>query len=350
MPRHAPDDRPPLAAAAELCSELLGRVGFDGSLEALNPAWEAALGWSREELRRTRLLELVVEEDRAALVAALETAARSDGGGARIESRCRRRDGATALLDWRLKADFAREAFVAAARDVTAERGLRERALREQKTGQLGRLTLGLAHDFNNVLTLLQGSLAMLRDDHADADARLRELDEMRAAVECAGELARAMTELGRCGEEGGGSCDLNGVVRRMKSILLRLLRRDVVLDVRLDERLGRVPLDEVRAEQILLNLAVNARDAMVAGGRLTIETALLGERASLEVRDDGVGIPPELLERVFEPFFTTKRPGEGSGLGLATVREIAEGRGGRVEVRSRLGAGTSVVVSLPLV
>jgi PAS domain S-box-containing protein len=247
--------------------------------------------------------------------------------------------------------------------DVTEERRLQAQLLQSQKLESVGRLAGGVAHDFNNLLTVIRGylelSLQSLREDNPLVDY-LTEVD--RAADSAAG-LTQQLLAFSRKQIIAPQVLDLNDVVQRVDAMLQRLLGEHIALEVHPGADLWRVRFDPGQAEQILVNLAVNARDAMPDGGRLTIETSNVrldsayaethpdahpGEYVLLAVSDTGEGMSSETRAHAFEPFFTTKQPGHGTGLGLAMIHGAVSQNGGRVEVYSELGHGTSFKIYLP--
>jgi signal transduction histidine kinase len=236
-------------------------------------------------------------------------------------------------------------------RQARAEREARravERQLQEaQKMEAVGRLAGGIAHDFNNLLTAISGygELALMKLDGAPA----REyVEEMQRASERAAQLTRQLLAFSRRQVLQFEVVDLNAVVADLERMLARLLGVGIELDVRLDASLAPTKADPGQLQQVVLNLALNARDAMPDGGTLAIATANVGPNVVLTVSDTGEGMDEETLARVFEPFFTTKPAGEGTGLGLATVYGIVKQTGGDVSVRSARGSGTIFEVSLP--
>ncbi|HEY6549111.1 MAG TPA: response regulator [Vicinamibacteria bacterium] len=224
--------------------------------------------------------------------------------------------------------------------------------LQSQKMEAVGRLVGGVAHDFNNLLSVILGFAHMLERRSA-GDERLRHpADEIMKAAERAAQLTRRLLRVSRQEVAEPRVFDLNGVVAGLSGMLGRVIGEDVELVLELAPGLAPVRADPGQIEQVILNLVVNARDAMPEGGRLAISTrpAQLGERKSirLTVTDSGVGISPEARERLFEPFFTTKEPGKGTGLGLATVQSIVAQAEGRVSVESAPGQGASFHIELP--
>ena len=245
--------------------------------------------------------------------------------------------------------------------DVTERQRLEELARQGQKLEAVGRLAGGIAHDFNNLLTVILGRCegALARQD-LPAGLR-RELELIKTTGARAAELTRSLLQFSRQGVMQARVLDLNDVVRDAGRLLSRLIGEDLSLELRLQRPLWPVTADPAQLQQVILNLVVNARDAMPNGGALTIETSGVelererrgdaqiqaGQYVRLAVKDTGVGMSPEVLARVFEPFFTTKGP-EGTGLGLPTVYGIVKQSGGYVFLHSRPGQGTTAEVLLP--
>jgi PAS domain S-box-containing protein len=231
-----------------------------------------------------------------------------------------------------------------------------------QKMEAIGQLAGGVAHDFNNILSVILGYADLIGEGLSPADPRAGALAEMRTAAERGAGLTRQLLAFSRKQVLQPKVLDLNGVVSRAETLLRRLIGEDIALTVRLDASAGTVRADPGQLEQVIMNLAVNARDAMPQGGRLVIETsgaeldrapddagaAAAGRYAVLTVRDTGCGMDAAVTERVFEPFFTTKEAGRGTGLGLSTVYGIVTQSGGHIRVSSIPGAGTTFTIALP--
>ncbi|MDQ3367696.1 MAG: ATP-binding protein [Myxococcota bacterium] len=236
-----------------------------------------------------------------------------------------------------------------------SERVQLEQQVREaQKLESLGLLAGGVAHDFNNILAVILSSTSML-DEVIPHGHRERELvDEIAAAVTRATALTRQLLAFSRKQVIEPVVLDLNMAVNDTRKMLRRMVGEDIVITTSLEPDLGHVRMDPGYLVQVLMNLVVNARDAMPRGGSLTVTTrnALKGDVAevTLSVTDTGCGMPPEVRERIFEPFFTTKGLGNGTGLGLSVVHGIIEQAGGRIAVHSEPGVGTTFEIHLPLV
>ena len=233
----------------------------------------------------------------------------------------------------------------------SAERLRAEEELRQsQKLESIGQLAGGVAHDFNNLLTTILGTVELLLDDVPSGDGVREDLFVIRDAGVRAAELTRQLLAFSRRQHLEKRVVDLGDVCQGFSRMLRRVIPEDVEMHINSVHGTPPVSIDVSQIEQVLLNLAVNAGDAMPRGGRLGIRVGPVddGNEVTLEVADEGVGIPPGLLERVFEPFFTTKPPGKGTGLGLATAYGIVHQHGGRIDVRSTLERGSVFTVTLP--
>jgi signal transduction histidine kinase/ActR/RegA family two-component response regulator len=235
----------------------------------------------------------------------------------------------------------------------------REQLRQAQRLDALGQLAGGVAHDFNNLLTVIMSYAAILQEAATPGSDASRSIEEIRLASERAAALTRQLLAFGRRQMLQPRAVDLNETVRDVERMLRRLLPPDIVFETDLSPSLGQVMADPGQIEQVLINLAINARDAMPDGGRLTIRTSnvdradekhsMKGPHVLVTVTDTGTGMKPETKAKVFEPFFTTKGVGKGTGLGLATVHGIIEQSGGRVTLDSEPGRGTTFYIRLPV-
>jgi two-component system cell cycle sensor histidine kinase/response regulator CckA len=291
----------------------------------------------------------------------------SGEGFAGVESKRQRKDGS--IVDVSVSTAPLRDASgqvvgaMALLMDLTEQKKLEEQFRQAQKMEAVGRLAGGVAHDFNNVLTVILNTCEFLLFDSPPGEERAgtAEVTGIKRAAERAGALTRQLLAFSRRQVLTPKVLDLNVLVRDMTAMLTRLIGEDVAVSLVLAPELGLVRADPGQLEQLVMNLAVNARDAMPRGGTLTIETREIsigvasrsplppGRYAELLVSDDGIGMEEETLRHVFEPFFTTKKPGEGTGLGLATAYGIARQSGGDITVTSAPGKGTTFRVLLPM-
>ena len=323
------------------------------------PFWETPW-WAHSPELQERL--------RAAIVAA------GTGQTVRFEATHRRPDGRLAHVDFSLKPVHDEHGevtmLIPEGRDITdrkeAEehrRVLEAKLAQAQKMEAIGQLAGGVAHDFNNLLTVINGYGELLQTTMPPDDRRHAMLEGIVDAGKRAASLNRQLLTFSRRQVVEPRVLDINAVVVEAERMLRRLIGEDVRLVTALDPAVTLVKADAGQIGQVILNLVVNARDAMPAGGTLTIETANTeidgtpstghadaapGRYATLTVTDTGVGIRPEILDRIFEPFFTTKSPGKGTGLGLATVRAIADDNDGFVQVDSQPGRGSAFTLFLP--
>jgi PAS domain S-box-containing protein len=232
--------------------------------------------------------------------------------------------------------------------DITDRRNIEAQLLQAQKMESIGRLAGGVAHDFNNLLTVINGCADLVLARIPSGDGLYSQIEEIRSAGDRAAELTMQLLAFSRKQVLLPRVLSLNDIVRDSDRMLRRVIGEEIELTCILDPSLRPVEADPGQLHQVIVNLAVNARDAMPRGGKLTIETANAGSEVSLTVRDTGSGMDAGTLEHVFEPFYTTKEVGKGTGLGLATVYGIVRQSAGHVSVQSEVGRGTAFSVFLP--
>jgi PAS domain S-box-containing protein len=232
--------------------------------------------------------------------------------------------------------------------DSTDRRVLEEQLAQARKMEAVGQLTGGVAHDFNNLLTVVLGNIDMLSRKAEEAPQRARRIDAMRQAAEKGRDLTRQLLAFSRRQHLSPVTLDVNALIDGFASLMRQAVGEAVTLELALSKKPLCANVDPTQLETALLNLAVNARDAMPDGGTLTIATRTVGGQVAIEVRDTGVGMSPEVRDRVFEPFFTTKDVGKGSGLGLSQVYGFVRQSDGHVEIESAVGEGATVRLLLP--
>ncbi|TNE85312.1 MAG: response regulator [Deltaproteobacteria bacterium] len=317
----------------------------------VGPLFGKPEGWQPPDL--DTYMALIHPEDRPLLGEALEDAILA-GGDYFVEHRVCWDDGTVHWLQCRgqvLFEDGQPIRVTGIAADHTERRELERRLQRSDRLESLGRLAGGVAHDFNNLLTAILGSSELLRLELTHQSQHQR-LDTLESAASRAANLTRQLLAFSRRLPTRPRVIDLSATVRESASLIERLLGEDIALDIQVDEVLW-VRADATQIEQVVMNLAVNARDAMPDGGRLSIRTAAATldhePSAALFVEDTGAGIPASVLRHIFDPFFTTKDEHQGTGLGLAMCHGIVEEYGGTIDVESEVGRGSTFCVLLPL-
>jgi two-component system, cell cycle sensor histidine kinase and response regulator CckA len=340
----------------------------DGRWMFVSPQIESLLGFTATEWAGEKCpwLGQIHRDDRARVLAA-EARCQATGEPFALEYRLHARDGRVVWFSDHsvvVRDGAGRPRYLHGVMfDISARKALEEQLAQAHKMDAIGRLAGGVAHDFNNILTTILGySELILR--RADADTRVRDnAQEIRKAADRAASLTRQLLAFSRKQTLQPQVLDLNTIVTEMDKMLRRLISETIHLDLRIDPGLWRATADPGQIQQVIMNLAVNARDAMPSGGALTIETANVtldehyvrehtdacaGEHVLLAISDTGVGISAEVKEHLFEPFFTTKEIGQGTGLGLATCYGIVKQSGGHINVYTELGRGTTFKVYLP--
>jgi PAS domain S-box-containing protein len=312
-------------------------------------------------------LKLIHPEDRQAVSDGLHATLFSDRSFWSAEYRFQRKDGTYAAVHDRghilRDADRRATRMIGGMSDVTSRRNLEAQFLHAQKMEAVGRLAGGIAHDFNNLLTIINGYTETLLPMLTDDDARWAMLAEIREAGLRAANLTRQLLAFSRKQVLSPQVLDLNSSVKNTVKMLSRLIGEDVRIQTVTTPVPAWIRVDPGQLEQVILNLAVNARDAMPKGGRLTLQVARVaigaeetaqgtkippGEYVALDVADTGSGMAPEVRARIFEPFFTTKEPGLGTGLGLATVFGIVQQSDAHIDVETELGVGTRFRILFP--
>lgn len=344
-----------------LSTDLFAVAGFDGYLRAINPAWTELLGYGEQELLSRPFIELVHPDDQAA--AADLIAQLAEGRATGFEDRLLRADGSVATIAWTAVPEG--DVFYAVGRDVTEAREREEQLRHSQKMEAIGQLTGGIAHDFNNLLTGIIGSLDLMQ-------SRLRrgqtgEVERFAAAAMTSANRAAALTHrllaFSRRQPIDPKVVDANDLIASMEDLVRRTIGETISLEVVADARLWMTRCDPNQLESALLNLAINARDAMPHGGKLTIETCNAdlggadaahsrdvkpGQYVCIAVSDTGAGMAADVVSRAFDPFFTTKPIGQGTGLGLSMVYGFARQADGYARIQSEPGRGATIRLYLP--
>jgi PAS domain S-box-containing protein len=334
-----------------------------------SPAYARILGLAEEELTGSSYFDHVHPDDVYAAQQAVQAATSTNPGGT-VQYRMRHKDGnwhviesgASAILDPQGKV----QKFVVVNRDVSEQRQLEEKFRQAQKMEAVGRLSGGVAHDFNNLLGVIIGYAEFLQESLEPENSLRGSVDEILKAGKRAASLTRQLLAFSRQQVLDPKVIDFNAIVLDMDKMLRRLIGEDIELSTVLGADLGRIKADQGQLEQVLLNLVVNARDAMPEGGKLLIDTQNMvmdeafvrrypypvqqGPYVCLMVTDSGIGMDAETKARAFEPFFTTKEKGKGTGLGLSTVYGVVKQSGGYIDIYSTPGAGTTFKIYLPRV
>ena len=334
-------------------------VTLDGVIVDANSALCTTLGYSRPDLVGTAIEALRSPDDPSGELRWDAIATTADAIGSterRYVSGHGERVWAEVVETQVRGADGAPESLVVMLADVTRRKELEEQVLHSQKMDAVGRLAGGIAHDFNNLLSVMRGHAELLDDELAVVDQARHRLLSMRRATDRAAALTNDLLSFSRRTTDEPETIDVHDVIGSSHDMLTQLASASVTIDLRLDATASRIHADPRRIEQVLVNLVVNAADAMPYGGRVTVATADVvppgadGPRALVvAVTDTGGGITPQVQRRIFEPFFTTKPPGSGTGLGLSTAAEVVRRYGGTITVDSRLHEGTTFVITLPL-
>ena len=369
------DSEQRLQRLLENSNDLIDILDAEGRQESLRGPLKTMLGYDPEELEGTNAFSLMHPDDIPAAQHALLEALTHPGVPYRVEYRYRHKDDSwvemeavgTNWLD-----DPIIRGVVVNLRQITERkrseqerRKLQEQLQQASKMEAVGRLAGGVAHDFNNLLTVISGNVELALEELGPRDPIAQFLRDVGDAASCAASLTRQLLAFSRRQLIEPKVVNLNGLVGNLQRMLSRLIGEDIAIELHLAGDLGAVRLDPGQFEQVIVNLTVNARDAMPKGGRFTIETANIeldedycrmhrevnpGPYVSLAVTDSGEGMSSEVLSRIFEPFFTTKPQGEGTGLGLSVIFGVVKQAGGTIETYSEPGHGTTFKIYLPRV
>jgi PAS domain S-box-containing protein len=351
----------------ENSSDLISLIDLKGEGERIyvSPSYQTMLGYDSTELLGPLQPEIVHPDDRDRVAEQYDQLAAS--GSARVTYRMRHSDGSWRWIELQATAirQQGRYYGITVGRDISDRKYLEAQLMQSQRLESVGRLAGGVAHDFNNLLTAIMGNTDLAHDSLPARHPAHADLDEIMKSSERAAELTRQLLAFARRQIIEPHVLDLNQLILDMDKLLQRLIGAHVELIVRTDPNLWRIRADRGQIEQIVVNLAVNARDAMPNGGKLTIETCNVqldhdyahrhisvspGRYIMLAISDTGTGMDEETQAQIFEPFFTTKAPGRGTGLGLATCYGIVKQHGGNIWPYSEPGHGSTFKIYLPQV
>lgn len=347
----------------QLTNDLMATARLDGYLVQVNPAWTRLLGWIEAELLTRPFVEFINSGDHAEAASVVARLAAGEVVAGFVD-RVLASDGSFRTIMWTAVPEVGSDLFYIIGRDLTEQHRTEEALRQAQKMEAVGQLTGGLAHDFNNLLTGMMGNLELLQ--HRVARGRLEDLDRFILAAQGAGRRAASLTQrllaFSRRQTLDPRPTDVNRLINGLEDMLRRTMGPETSMEVVGAGGLWTACIDAGQLENALLNLCINARDAMPDGGRLTIETANKwlddrsgrerdlppGQYLSICVTDTGSGMDQHTIDRAFEPFFTTKPLGHGTGLGLSMIYGFARQSGGQVRIYSELGMGTTICIYLP--
>ncbi len=345
--------------------DMISIVDVSGVIRFASPSAERALGYAPEQLLDREVFDYIPPDEHASVRTALARALAEPHQPVAVQHRFRHANGSWCLLEsvGNLLGGESARALVVNSRDITDRRRLEEQLRQSQKMEAIGQLAAGVAHDFNNLLTIIQGNASLLLGTPGLSGEDAISMSQIIEASERAAGLTRQLLMFSRKQVMQLATLDLNEIVGNMTKMLQRILGEDITLRSEYAPNLPLIRADAGMLEQVLLNLAVNARDAMPEGGQLLLQTAattldpqevaahpesVAGRHVCLRVTDTGCGIASDNLPRIFDPFFTTKEVGKGTGLGLATVYGIIKQHRGWIEVTSEIGQGTAFLIYLP--
>ncbi len=354
-----------MLTAVEALDESVVITDPAGIIEYVNPAFEAITGYTRAEVlgQSTRILKSG-QHSSAFYEALWATISKGDVWRGRMINR--KKDGTLyeekATISPVMDATGRITNYAAVKFDLSRELKLQNELHHAQKMEALGQMAEGITHDFNNILQIILGHVHFVEDELDPASQEFADLEKIRRATESAAELTSRLMAFGRSQINSFEKIQLNRVVEESLGLLRRVLRENTRVDFVPGEAMAEVIADPNQLQQLILNLALNAQDAMPKGGRIEVSTGTIIAKseeettttrpvrhAFLRVRDEGIGMDRVTQEHIFDPFFTTKRIGGGTGLGLATVYGIVQQHGGTIQVRSALGEGTEFEIQIPL-
>jgi len=347
----------------EAATDVVYTLSPDGLLTSLNPAFERITAWKATDCIGKPFRNLAYEEDAPIVETACQRALKGLSP-AQGEVRVRIRSGQTVVFEFTcgpLMQGGQVTGVFGIARDITSRKKLENQLRQSQKMDAIGQLAGGIAHDFNNLLTAISGFSELLMEQLDKGSPLRKDLQEIEKASAQAASLTQQLLAFSRQQMLQPKVLDLNAVVQDTDKMLRRLIGEDIVLETLFGSAVERIKADLVQIEQVILNLAVNARDAMPNGGKMTLSTEMVtlspveaatlpdarpGRFVCMSVKDTGIGMDSAVVSRIFEPFFTTKE--KGTGLGLATVYGVVKQHDGWIDVHSEQGKGTTFRVFIP--
>jgi PAS domain S-box-containing protein len=365
-PNSPPDELRRLRLAVESSGEIIFMTDASGTITYVNPEFVRVYGYTPAELVGRESPRILKSGDTPAADYQSFWKRLRDGEVVKREFTNRRKDGGFVHIECSVNPIVMNEelvGFLAVQRDITARKQLEREFTQAQKMEAVGRLAGGVAHDFNNLLTAILGYADLLLATVGEDASLAADIHEIRSAGERASRLTRQLLTFSRAQPVSPKILNVNDIVGELQKMLSRVIGEDVVLDLATDPQVGYTKADPGHIEQVVVNLVVNARDAMPRGGTIRVRTANArltddfcrrhdgarpGDYVAIIVEDNGTGIPADVLPHVFEPFFTTKPAGKGTGLGLSTVYGIVKQSAGYVAVDSTLDRGTTFTVYLP--
>jgi len=348
-----------------LTRDLLAVVAADGRITRVNPAFCELLEYGADEIEGKPFLDFLHPDDVKASIEIFSKLSAGHTNLGHFENRYRLRSGGYRVLSWTGIFDPLTDCAYGLARDVTDQRATEHELRHAQRMEAVGHLAGGIAHDFNNLLQAVLANVEIGLQAEPSSGLASRALNEIADVTSRASALTKQLLLFGRRAPLNRSRLGLNDLLNDLSRLLRRLLPESITIVHRLSADVGKVNADSTQLEQVVINLCVNARDAMDSHGTLTISTDLVvldshhcelhpwatpGPYSQLQISDNGAGMSPETRERVFDPFFTTKDKHRGTGLGLATVYAIVRQHGGLIHVQSELGQGSTFTVQLPCV
>ena len=345
-------------------------IGTDGYFKHLNPAWEKTLGWSNDELMAKPFITFVHPDDTETTRDVAEDIIKRGESKTNIVNRYLCKDGSYKWLAWNSITIKSEKLVFAVVRDFTEivkndaeKKKLESQLVQAQKLESLGTMAGGIAHDFNNILNIIMGYASLIKANSNNQNGLQKDTDTILDAGRRGAGLVKQLLTFARKTESVFEPLQINDLISEIQNLLKETFPKTIEIKSGLQEKLPVITGDSIQIHQVLLNLCVNARDAMQNTGKLTITTKYInfdeitkikqgidpGEYVEIQVQDTGAGIDETVKQKIFDPFFTTKEKGKGTGLGLALVYGIVKSHGGYIEFTSNVGRGTTFFIYLPV-